>query len=149
MIAKYPTYNPVFDDPESEKAYELVLDCTKATRSLMAGYTVKDRAEVIIQAFNEEALKTCQNEVASIKSLSGKGSVAYSVFLHVKGCVDMDAEIAKAQKKLERTDTSLQKQEKALADPGYKEKVSAAVQESDQKRLADTKQEKSSLEETV
>ncbi|KOS19494.1 Valine--tRNA ligase [Escovopsis weberi] len=171
MIAKYPTYTPVLDDPESEKAYELVLDCTKATRSLMAEYTVKEDAEVIIQAFNEESLKTCQNEVSSIKSLSGKGiktmlvigadaprplgSVAYSVstdasvFLHVKGRVDIDAEITKAQKKLEKTNANLQKQEKLLADAGYKEKVSAAVQEADQKRLADAKQEKSSLEETI
>jgi len=36
MVAKYPTYEPTLDDPESEAAYELVLGCTKAARSLMA-----------------------------------------------------------------------------------------------------------------
>ncbi|KAL7819054.1 tRNA synthetases class I domain-containing protein [Trichoderma gracile] len=171
MVAKYPTYTPALDDPASEKAYELVLDCSKASRSLMAEYAIKEDAELVIQAYNAESFKTCQNELTSIKSLSGKsvksmevvgpeasrplGSVAYpvstaaSVFLHVKGRVDMDAEIAKAQKKLEKTGANIQKQEKLLADPGYKEKVSAAVQEGDLKRLADAKQEKHHLEETI
>ncbi|UKZ62974.1 uncharacterized protein TrAtP1_004202 [Trichoderma atroviride] len=171
MVAKYPTYNAVLDDPASEAAYELVLDCTKASRSLMSEYAIKEDAEIIIQAYNADSLKTCQNEVSSIKSLSGKavktmeiigpdasrplGSVAYpvstaaSIFLHVKGRVDMDAEISKAQKKLDKAFALIQKQEKLLADPGYKEKVSAAVQETEQKRLADAKQEKHSLEETI
>lgn len=171
MIAKYPTYNAVLDDPASEAAYELVLDCTKASRSLMSEYAIKEDAEIIIQAYNAEALQTCKNEVSSIKSLSGKsvktmevvgtdaprplGSVAYpvstvaSVFLHVKGRVDIDAEIVKAQKKLEKTNGNIQKQEKLIADPGYKEKVSAAVQEGDLQRLADAKHDKHSLEETI
>jgi valyl-tRNA synthetase len=45
MIAKYPTYHEKLDDPESERAYELVLGCSKAARSLMAEYALKDEAE--------------------------------------------------------------------------------------------------------
>jgi valyl-tRNA synthetase len=45
MIAKYPTYTEVLDDPESEAAYELVLGCSKAARSLMAEYALKDQGE--------------------------------------------------------------------------------------------------------
>lgn len=126
---------------------------------------------VIIQAYNPTALKNCNDEVASIKSLSGKavkdikiigpdaprpaGCVAYpvstsaAVFLHVKGRVDMDAEIAKAQKRLDKARATVQRQEKILADAGYKEKVSAAVQEADQQRLAEAKQEENSFLETV
>lgn len=83
------------------------------------------------------------------------GCVAYpvstnaAVFLHVRGRVDMDAEIAKAQKKLDKARASVQKQEKLLADAGYREKVSAAVQEADQQRLADAKQEEHSFHETI
>lgn len=189
MLAKYTQYNPILDDPESETAYELVLGCTKAARSLMAEYSLKTDAEgklismpalfvnlltmhkVIIQAYNETSLQTCQNEVSSIKSLSGKavkdmkvigpdaprpaGCVAYpvstsaAVFLHVKGRVDIDAEITKAQKKLDKAKATVQKQEKILADPGYVDKVSAAVQETDRQKLADAKQEEHSFEETI
>jgi valyl-tRNA synthetase len=171
MVAKYPTYNPALEDPKSEAAYELVLGCVKAARSLMAEYSLKDEADVIIQAFTATAEETCTAQSSSIKSLSGKavrnvqilgpdaprpgGCVAYpvsteaSVFLHVKGRVDMDAEIAKAQKKLDKANTNIQKQEKNFNDPGYQARASAEVREGDQKKLADLKQEARSFEETI
>ena len=124
-----------------------------------------------IQAYNPTSLKTVQDQVSSIKSLAGKGvsnieilgpdaarpsgSVAYpvgtaaSVFLYVKGRVDMDAEIAKAQKKLDKATAAVKRQEKTLSDPIYKEKVSPEVQEADQAKLADAKQEAKSYEETI
>lgn len=45
MLAKYPQYTPVLDDAESEAAYELVLGCTKAARSLMSEYSLKSDAD--------------------------------------------------------------------------------------------------------
>ncbi|KEY67624.1 hypothetical protein S7711_07821 [Stachybotrys chartarum IBT 7711] len=171
MIAKYPTYVAELDDPVSEAAYELVMGASKGSRSLMAEYSLKDEADIIIQAYDETALKTCKEQISSIKSLSGKGireinilgpdaarpagSVAYpistsaSVFLHVKGRVDMDAEIAKAQKKLDKAKSNVQKQEKILLDPAYKDKVSEEVRDADQKKLAEAKQEMQSFEETI
>ncbi|KAF7546042.1 hypothetical protein G7046_g9425 [Stylonectria norvegica] len=154
MIAKYPTYTTELDDPESEAAYELVLGCVKASRSLMAEYAVKDEVTLIIQAYNETSLATCQEQVSSIKSLSGKGIkdveiLTPSASRRPDGRVDIDAEIAKAQKKLDKAKSSVLKQEKILADPTYVEKVSAAVQETDEKRLADAKQELNSFEETI
>ena len=188
MLAKYPTYNAALDDSESETAYEIVLECTKGVRSLMAEYAIKENvngkfaphvshlstsniAPVTIQAYNPTSLKTVEDQVSSIKTLSGKGvtnieilgpdaarpagSVAYpvgtaaSVFLYVKGRVDMDAEIAKAQKKLDKASAAVKRQEKTLSDPVYKEKVSAEVKEADEAKLADAKQEVKSYEETI
>lgn len=116
-------------------------------------------------------MATVEEQASSIKSLSGKGikgvqilgpdatrpagCVAYpvstdaSVFLHVKGRVDLDAEIAKAQKKLDKAKGNIQKQEKILKDPNYLEKVSDAIREADEKKLADAKQEMNSFEETI
>ena len=45
MVASYPQYNKALDDPESEAAYELVLACTRAARSLMSEYALKENAE--------------------------------------------------------------------------------------------------------
>jgi valyl-tRNA synthetase len=45
MVAKYPTYNEVLDDPESESAYELVLDCVKGGRSLTSEYAIKENGD--------------------------------------------------------------------------------------------------------
>lgn len=126
---------------------------------------------VIIKALNATTLATCTDQASSIKSLGGKGvsnvevlgpdaarpagCVAYpvstdaTVFLHVKGRVDLDAEIAKAQKKLDKATANVKKQERNLNTPSYKEKVSEEVQAADQKTLADSKQEVRSFEETI
>lgn len=45
MLAKYTTYTTSLDDPESEAAYELVLDCSKAARSLTSEYAIKENGE--------------------------------------------------------------------------------------------------------
>lgn len=125
----------------------------------------------IIQAYTDTALQTCTKEITSITSLTGKsvrkidvigpdaprpaGCVAYpvstqaAVFLHVKGRVDMDAEIAKAQKRVDKAKQNIQRQEKLLGDATYKEKASEAVRESDEKKLADAKQEVTSYEATI
>lgn len=126
---------------------------------------------VTIQAYDETSLKTVTEQVTSIKSLAGKGvdkvhilgpdaprpagSVSYPVsttaaaYLYVKGRVDMDAEIAKAQKKLDKAIANIKKQEKIFLDPSYKEKVSPAVQEADEAKLAEVKQEAKTFEETI
>lgn len=61
----------------------------------------------------------------------------------------MDAEIAKAQKKLDKAKSSIQRQEKLLADVVYLTKASEAVREADEKKLADAKQELTSFEATI
>lgn len=61
----------------------------------------------------------------------------------------MDAEIAKAQKKLDKAKSNVQKQEKILLDPAYKDKVSEEVRDADQKKLAEARQEMQSFEETI
>jgi len=74
---------------------------------------------------------------------------AATVFLHVKGRVDIDAEIGKAKTKLERAEQGIQKQTKLLADPEYGQKVSETVQETDRKKLADLQLQAQSFAETV
>jgi len=171
MIAKYPTYDPELDNPQAEAAYELVMGCSRGIRSLMAEYALKDEAKVYVQAYDDTAHKTITEQVQSIKSLSGKGvtgietlpaseqrpagcvafpvSASAAVFLYVKGRVDMDNEIAKANKKLDRTRAAIAKQEKLLSDPGYQQKVAESLQEADRKKLADYESEAKGFEATI
>jgi valyl-tRNA synthetase len=109
--------------------------------------------------------------VQSIKSLSGKGvtsievlsasdsrptgcvaypvSSAATVFLHVKGRVDIDNEIDKANKKLQKTRAAIQKQQKLLNDTAYQQKASVSLQEQDRKKLADLESEANGFEGTI
>ena len=125
----------------------------------------------MIQAYNVTSLETVKAQVPAILSLCGKGvvdikvldataprpagCVAYpvsssaAVLLHVKGRVDMDAEIEKAKKKAARIRATIEKQTKIFADPGYKEKVTLAIQEADRKKVADMEAEARGFEETI
>ncbi|KAF8866576.1 valyl-tRNA synthetase-like protein [Acephala macrosclerotiorum] len=171
VLAKYPTYDESMDDPTSEAAYELVLGVSRGIRSLMAEYSLKDEGKVFIQTHDPTAHTTVTTQIQSIKSLSGKGvsslsvlstadtrppgcvvfsvSSSASVFLHVKGRVDIDGEISKASKKLEKTKQGIDRQQKILGDEGYKEKVAKELQEVEMRKLADLETERKAFEETI
>ena len=76
-------------------------------------------------------------------------SSAAAVFLHVKGRVDIDGEISKATKKLEKTSQGIERQKKILGDEGYKEKVTQELQDVEKRKLEDLEAEKRGLEESV
>lgn len=126
---------------------------------------------VFVQGLTDAAYKTVIEQLQAVQSLSGKGAteftvldpsaekplgcVAYSisseavVFLYVKGLVDMDDEIEKAQKKLEKSNQALKKQQKIINDPGYKIKVSVETRESDMKKLVDLETEANHFRDTI
>lgn len=71
------------------------------------------------------------------------------MLLHVKGRVDIDAEIGKASKKLEKTKMGIEKQKKILSAEGYEEKVGKVLREVEMGKLADLEGEKDAFEETI
>lgn len=76
-------------------------------------------------------------------------SAAAVVYLRVTGRVDIDNEISKANKKLQRTQQGIEKQRKILDDPDYKAKVSEALQEIERNKLADLEAEQHGFQETI
>lgn len=130
-----------------------------------------DSWPVILQAFNDASLETIRQESAAVKTLCGKGvsdidilgpdaprpagcvtfavSSELAVFVYVKGRVDMDAEIEKASRKLEKVSSMIDKQKKINADPQYLERVAQPVQELDMRRIRDMESEARGLEGTI
>jgi valyl-tRNA synthetase len=72
VLAKYPEYDSALDDVESERAYELILGCSKGIRSLLQENGIKENGKAFVQPFSTEAHSTASAESASIKSLAGK-----------------------------------------------------------------------------
>ncbi|KAF3923953.1 hypothetical protein ABW21_db0200057 [Orbilia brochopaga] len=170
-IAKYPVFRDSLHDPESERAYELVLDVSRGVRSLMGEYLIKDEGQLLVQADDKETLAIIEENHQNIKSLCGKavasldvvtvggetpkGCVALRVnasavvFLSVKGRVDFDQEIDKAQQKLNKAADGLKKQEKLLADKNYQIKANKETQEADAKKLEEFKAQIGTYEESI
>ena len=72
-----------------------------------------------------------------------------AVFLHVRGRVDMDAEVEKARKKLHQARADADRQKKMIEDPKYVSKVATETKEADLKRLADLESKAAGFEGTI
>lgn len=171
MVAAYPVYNTFLDEPASEAAYELILSVSKAIRSLVGEYAVKDNAALYIQLFDTTSHTTCTHQLPSIRSLSGKTvtsitllsasdpkpagcvpapvSSAATVFLLVKGHIDIDAEIEKAQRRLERATELLRKHRDILDGEGYHRNVREELWESQMQKVKNAEAEVREMEISV
>jgi valyl-tRNA synthetase len=114
-------------------------------------------SSVFVRAFDDVTYETAENGIQAITSLSGKGvasikilapsapiptgcavfvvSATVAVFLEVKGRVDLEEEINKAQNKLKKAADGAARQRKVLNDGDFLAKVSPAVQEIEKSRL--------------
>ena len=141
--ARYPTYDAALADPESEKAYELVLGCSKGVRSLLQEYGIKEGGSALVQPQHDGAVATAVAEAAAIKTLSGKAldqlavlaiheappaacavypvSSHAAVFLHLPpATLDPAREAQRCRTKLTRTDDAMREQQRVRAALGDK-----------------------------
>ena len=169
VLASYPQYDAILDDPESEREYDLVLGCAKGVRSLLQEYGIKEDGKAFVQPLDDEAYMTTSTESAAIKTLSGRYlsqltvlkpkdsvppgcavypvSVAAAVFIELKGTVDPDKEIKKLQPKLEKTADAVKEQEKTIGSLG--DKVRKEVRETEDGKLRDLLNEQRMYEESL
>ncbi|KAJ5348090.1 hypothetical protein MYU51_007737 [Penicillium brevicompactum] len=171
MKAKYPEYIAEFDDPAAASAYELILDTSKAIRSILSQYGVKDQADIIIQTYDATSSATISSEMTTIKSLGGKnlgelshlgpenktppsGCVVASVGAEAAVYLRVPKEVAieqleKAKASLEKAQENARKSQGIISGPGWAEKVKPEVREQEEKRLREAESEAARLEEQV
>ena len=166
--AAYPRYNASLDDPAAEEAYDLVFAVVKAIRSLASEYSIKDNIVVYVQCSTALTHSTITTQKQSIAALT-KGlddadltvlaeeeehpegcapqavSKDVSVYLLVKGRVDVDAEIKKAKAKLGKVEEARRRLEKSMAAKDYLRKVKESVQAADGERVQGYKAEEDTL----
>lgn len=133
--------------------------------------TLTDLHVVHVQANDDVTLQTIREQAQSIRAQTGKGlssitvisssddqpsgcvvkaiSSKVSVYLLVKGRVDIDEEIGKAQTKAQKAAQGIGKLQKTLNDPKYREKTPKELQEAEEQRLRDLEAERSDYEESI
>jgi valyl-tRNA synthetase len=163
-IAAFPQYIQEFDDQAAENEYELLVDSAKGLRSLTAEYAIKEGAKTYIQSLDDTAHTTLSSSTSlpSIKSLAGKtvsdisilsssdpaptGCAVYTIgssataYLDVKGRIDIDKEITKAQDRLGKASETITRQKKIM-DAEWEEKVSDVAKEQERSKLKDAETE--------
>lgn len=172
MKAKFPEYDPALDDPAAETAYELILDTSKAMRSILVQYEVKTKTDLIIQTYDPTSHRTIADEVTSIKSLGGKyaGEITVlspedsktpppgcvvsavgakaAVYLPVSKEIALEQE-ARARANLAKAQEAVRKQQSIINSAGWREKVKPEVREAEEKKLRDAESEAARFEEQI
>lgn len=156
VVSSYPEFEEAAHDPKAAAAYELVLDVAKGARSILAQYNILKNGTILVQAFTDETKAIIAEQEASILSLVKgatklevlgandavpSGSVVFvispeiSVYAIVKGHVDFDAEINKANQKIAKIEKSKASLEKQTLVKDYEIKVKQEVRDTNSKKL--------------
>ncbi|KAL4798237.1 valyl-tRNA synthetase mitochondrial precursor [Aspergillus venezuelensis] len=159
MRARFPEYKAEFDDVEAETAYELILNTSKAIRSIFSQYEVKTSSDVIIQTYDATSYKTVSDELHIVKSLGGKflgqlnvlgpdnttppsgcvvspvGSQA-AVYLRVSKEVALEQE-EKGKANLEKAREIVRRSTALMSSASWQEKAKPEVREMEEKKLRD------------
>ncbi|OJI97813.1 hypothetical protein ASPVEDRAFT_24740 [Aspergillus versicolor CBS 583.65] len=171
MKARFPEYKAEFDDSTAETAYELILNTSKAVRSILAQYDVKTKGDIIVQTYDPTSFKTVSDELHIVKSLGGKtlgelsvlgpenttrpsgcvvaavGSQA-AVYLRVSKEVALEQE-EKGKASLNKAQEAVRRQTTLINGAGWKEKAKPEVREHEEKKLRDAESEVARLEEQI
>lgn len=166
--ASYPVYREEYFNEKALSDYDLILESVKTSRSILAQFGILKEGKVIVESEAHYDLFVDQKdsivslikaikEVDVVKSASEVpegcvlGSVTPETNVHVlvKGQVDLDAEIAKVHKKLEKATHFKKNLEKAVSVKDYEVKVKQEVQEQNKTKLENYAAEIEGYEATI
>lgn len=158
-VAAFPEFVPEFEDEAADREYELLVGCSKGLRSLTSEYAIKQSGKTFIQSLDASThdVLSASTSLPSLRSLTGKtvstieiiapnaaaptGCAVYTVgstatvFLDVKGRIEIDKEISKAQERLKKANETVDKQKKIMGVDNWEEKASDVVKEAEREKL--------------
>ncbi|KAF9510893.1 hypothetical protein BS47DRAFT_1347375 [Hydnum rufescens UP504] len=170
MLSAYPVHDPTFVHPDAEKEFDTVFSTIKTIRSLAAQYNLQSNLQVTILATSPNEKTMLASQAPTIVALSkgcqsaniisdptlvppGCGSVvltpSLTVYLLVKGLVDLDAEILKCEKKLDLALLNVDKLQKLQVQPGYEQSIPEDVRASNGEKLQTLEVEISNLRQSI
>ncbi|MBW0473445.1 hypothetical protein O181_013160 [Austropuccinia psidii MF-1] len=168
--ASFPTFQSVYEDPEAVENFELVFAAVKAIRSIAAPYNMRTNLQVTICSLDSRTTELLRGQIVTIQTLIKgctsvlvvtnsnevpAGCLAESInnkvtaHLLVAGVLDLQAEVTKAQKRIEAINLSIDKLTKQMNIPEYQAKIPTEVQETNSKMLANYRSEISTLENQI
>ena len=154
MLAPYPRPGSKF--PEAETSMTYTMNVIKACRSVRASYHIPNKTLTTFYLKCAPAAQTAaQNQLADICTLGKANAVhinselesmpksvgvvvvddSITVYMDLTGLVDFDAELAKLQKQLSKTEPIVEMLKTKMADPQYETKVALKVKQDNLEKL--------------
>ncbi|KAF9236793.1 tRNA synthetases class I-domain-containing protein [Melanogaster broomeanus] len=150
MVSQYPTHDNQFKSEDAEKEFGLIFAALRTGRSLAASYNLQTNIQLFIHVQTNEERGLFESQAPTMITLTkgctkvdviqgsssrlptGCGSAVVSstvvVYLQVQGLVNLEAELAKCDKKIELACLNLEKLNKVMSQPDYQVTVPEAVQ---------------------
>ncbi|KAJ3022150.1 hypothetical protein HKX48_006886 [Thoreauomyces humboldtii] len=166
MISRYPVLSKEWENPKSETEWEIVNQVTRAARSLLTNYVIRD-ATVYVKVGTPELATTIAAQDTIIRSMvKGCGTIKVlgghdanpagcavesvsediTVYLLVKGFVDFDAELTKIETKITKSREALAVLTKKTQAEGYAERVKQEVKDVNEGKIKAIEAEIAALE---
>ncbi|KAF8130592.1 tRNA synthetases class I-domain-containing protein [Boletus edulis] len=170
MISRYPTFDMGFQLADAEEKFDLVFAALRTGRSLAASYNLQSNIQLFIHVQSPEEKALFESQVPTISALTkgcskleviqgsssqipaGCGSAVVSstvvVYLQVQGLVNLEAEVAKCDKKIDLARLNLEKLYKVVSQPDYQTTVPEAVQLGNEEKRKTLEVELAALQES-
>ncbi|EGN97199.1 hypothetical protein SERLA73DRAFT_110363 [Serpula lacrymans var. lacrymans S7.3] len=167
MVSSYPVYDACYVFAQADKDFDLVFSVLRTGRSLAASYNVQSEIQLFVhaQSNEEEALfksqtptlvaltKGCKS-VEVIRSSNdvppGCGSAVVTstvaVYILVRGLINLEAEIAKCDKKINLSRLNFEKVNKVISQPEYEDTVPTTVRAANEEKRKTLEAEIATLE---
>ncbi|HLB25570.1 MAG TPA: valine--tRNA ligase, partial [Nitrospirota bacterium] len=169
MIAEFPTHDPALDDPEAEAGMKVLTDIITGIRNIRGEMNIAPSAELevlispkdgkveeFISAHANYAVKLARLGRLTVKEgmeKPKKSAVAVTpeaeVYIPLEGVVDIDSELVRLKKEIEKADKELKPFEAKMANENFVSKAPAEVLEKTRGIIAELSAKKEKLSESL
>ncbi|EPZ35028.1 Aminoacyl-tRNA synthetase, class Ia domain-containing protein [Rozella allomycis CSF55] len=163
-ISSFPTHKSEFDFKIEEEEFDFILSIIKGCRSLISDYKITSNPKIFIKSNQNQILSKNKSLIINlVKELADisftdeipSGCAVFninansSIFLLIKGVVDIKSEIEKANEKISSIQIQLNKLNEIINHSSYDTKASQETKSANQKKIQDFNSEISILEESI
>ena len=155
MVSRYPEPEESWNNAKAEQDFEFVNTIARASRSIITDYNVRNNITLYVQTESSELITilekqklVIQNLIRGVKELNildkdnkvPEGCAVTtlqncSIYLLVKGQVDVEAEVQKIASKIEKLEKQFNNLKKLTETDGYIENVKQEVKNQDLSKL--------------
>ena len=169
MIASWPKHDPARLHPATEEAMERLMDVTRGIREIRARVNVP-RAQLLaaqVSGESEAALVALRGQEKAIERLAGLSALTLGVGLSrpprsateaigplaitvpLEGVIDFAAERKRLEQRGAETTGAMERAEKKLNDPKFRDKAPADVVAAEQERLRELEAQRTKLQDAL
>ncbi|WP_077214141.1 valine--tRNA ligase [Bacillus dakarensis] len=168
-VAKWPEVNPEFTDQKAAGEMKLLVEMIRSVRNIRAEVNtpLSKKIKMIVKAKDESILETLQKNSAYIERFCNPEELTLGteletpekamsavvtgveIFLPLAGLINIEEEIARLQKELEKWNKEVERVQKKLGNEGFVKKAPEKVIEEERAKEKDYLEKRATVEERI